>query len=43
MDAGIHYTTTGLWIISQGAPRLPSAQILTLEIDQFEHLLTYFY
>ena len=29
--------------IFQGAPRLPSLQILTLEADVAEHLLIYFY
>ena len=33
----------GRWSISQGGPRLPSFQILTLEADAVEHLLIYFY
>lgn len=43
MDAGVHGTMAGLWSISWGVPRLPSLQILTLEVDAAEHLLIYFY
>ena len=43
VDVGIHDTMAGLWSISQGTPRLPSLQMLTLEVDAVEHLLIYFY